>query len=89
MRARGEAGRQVDDVRSSRAAIQKSGPRTLQYRTYLTQKIEHCKGRCEMNSVEYGQTLATVEEMMRDERHVSKADGCSAHEDRATVERSR
>ena len=25
-----------------------------------------------MNSIEYGQTLATVEEMMRDERHVSK-----------------
>lgn len=25
-----------------------------------------------MNAIEYGQTLATVEEMMRDERHVSK-----------------
>jgi len=25
-----------------------------------------------MNQIEYGQTLATVEEMLRDERHVSK-----------------
>ena len=57
---------------------------------YLTQKIETiARKRCRMNSIEYGQTLATVEEMMRDERHVSKTDGCSAHEDRATVERSR